>query len=46
MGEELDNIGQKIRALRQAKQMTVRELASLAGVTPGLISQIEHGRVS
>jgi transcriptional regulator with XRE-family HTH domain len=46
MGEELDNIGQKIRALRQAKQMTVREIASLAGVTPGLISQIEHGRVS
>ncbi|MEJ5228683.1 MAG: helix-turn-helix domain-containing protein [Pseudothermotoga sp.] len=45
-GNELDNIGQKIRALRQAKNMTVRELAKLTGVTPGLISQIEHGRVS
>lgn len=46
MDTELDNIGQKIRTLRQAKHMTVRELAKLAGVTPGLISQIEHGKVS
>lgn len=46
MSEELDNIGEKIRALRQSKQITVRELARLVGVTPGLISQIEHGRVS
>ncbi|MFN3283945.1 MAG: helix-turn-helix domain-containing protein [Pseudothermotoga sp.] len=45
-GGELDNIGGKIRSLRQSKQMTVRELAKLADVTPGLISQIEHGRVS
>lgn len=45
-GTELDNIGAKIRTLRQSKQMTVRELAKLADVTPGLISQIEHGRVS
>ncbi len=44
--DELDRIGEKIRALRLAKRMTVRELAKLSGVTPGLISQIEHGRVS
>lgn len=42
MDGELDNIGQKIRALRQAKRMTVRELAKLAGVSPDPISQIEQ----
>lgn len=46
MGGELDNIGEKIRLLRRSKRMTVKELATLAGVTPGLISQIEHGKVS
>lgn len=46
MNSELDNIGEKIRSLRQSKKLTVRELAKLSGVTPGLISQIEHGKVS
>jgi len=43
---ELDNIGQKIKLLRESKKMTLRELAKSSGVTPGLISQIEHGKVS
>ncbi|MEM1218209.1 MAG: cupin domain-containing protein [Bacteroidota bacterium] len=40
----LTQIGQKIRKLRQGRQLTVQGLASRAGVSKGLISRIENSR--
>ncbi|MCY6957163.1 helix-turn-helix domain-containing protein [Clostridium brassicae] len=37
------NIGQKLLEYRKAKNLTIRELAELAQVTPSLLSQIERG---
>lgn len=37
------NIGKKIMAFRKNKNMTIKELAELADVTPSLLSQIERG---
>ncbi|MFI5662791.1 helix-turn-helix domain-containing protein [Streptomyces sp. NPDC051684] len=36
-------IGNRIRELRKAQKMTVRELAAAAGVSTGLVSQVERG---
>ncbi|MFJ8925947.1 helix-turn-helix domain-containing protein [Streptomyces sp. NPDC102364] len=36
-------IGNRIRELRKAHKMTVRELAAAAGVSTGLVSQVERG---
>lgn len=36
-------IGNRIRELRQSRKMTVRDLASHAGVSTGLVSQVERG---
>ena len=36
-------LGDRIRAVRQERQLTVRHLASSAGVSPALISQVERG---
>ncbi|WP_306319128.1 MULTISPECIES: helix-turn-helix domain-containing protein [unclassified Streptomyces] len=36
-------IGNRIRELRKAHKMTVRELATRAGVSTGLVSQVERG---
>lgn len=36
-------IGNRIRELRKAHKMTVRELATAAGVSTGLVSQVERG---
>jgi transcriptional regulator with XRE-family HTH domain len=36
-------IGVRIRELRQARKMTVKELAAAADVSTGLISQVERG---
>lgn len=36
-------LGERIRALRQERQLTVRRLAAAAGVSVGLISQVERG---
>lgn len=37
------NIGEKILEYRKAKNLTIRDLAKLADVTPSLLSQIERG---
>jgi transcriptional regulator with XRE-family HTH domain len=41
-----ERIGQKIREVRLKRGMTAKELASDAGVTPAMISQVEGGTVS
>ena len=38
------HIGQRLKEYRQHREMTVRELADAAHVTPGQISRYEHGR--
>ncbi|GAA3586075.1 XRE family transcriptional regulator [Amycolatopsis ultiminotia] len=38
-----DRLGERIRLLRTAKSLTIRELAARAGVSTGLISQVERG---
>lgn len=42
----IKEIGQKIRNLRTAAELTQDELACRAGLTDGFISQIERGRTS
>ena len=42
----LEEIGPKIRDLRAAADLTQGELAELAGLTDGFISQVERGRTS
>ncbi len=37
-------LGEKVRALRTARRLTINELASRAGISMGIISQIERGR--
>ncbi len=44
MGNE-GSLGHKLKALREEYGLTQAQLASLAGVTAGLIGQIEHGKV-
>jgi len=39
-------LGPKIRAIRTKRGLLIREVAAKAGVTVGLISQIERGRVN
>jgi len=39
------SLGYKLKALREEYGLTQAQLASLAGVTAGLIGQIEHGKV-
>lgn len=34
-----------VRRLRQARGLTLRDLAAKAGVSPGLLSQVERGRI-
>jgi transcriptional regulator with XRE-family HTH domain len=43
---EVDPLGARIRSLRQARAMTLRELASSAGVTESFLSQVERGHAS
>jgi len=38
-------IGEKLRAVRQERQMSLRELASKAEVSASMLSQIETGKV-
>lgn len=40
------NIGQKIRALRKSKKLTLQAVADETGFSPALISQIENNNVS
>jgi transcriptional regulator with XRE-family HTH domain len=39
-------MGERLRAARQARGLTLRELAQRLGVSPSMISQIETGRAS
>ncbi len=36
-------VGQRIKAVRQARGMTVQQLASAAGMSPGYLSEVERG---
>ncbi|MDR3123762.1 MAG: helix-turn-helix domain-containing protein, partial [Treponema sp.] len=40
------NFGGKIRAVRERRSLTLREVAEKAGVSESLVSQIERNRVS
>jgi transcriptional regulator with XRE-family HTH domain len=40
------HFGEKIREVRERKQMTIREVAEKAGLSESLISQIERNRIS
>ncbi|MFQ3549622.1 MAG: cupin domain-containing protein [Armatimonadota bacterium] len=40
------DIGTKIKSLREASKLSMRELASISGVSTSLISKIEAGQVS
>jgi transcriptional regulator with XRE-family HTH domain len=40
------NFGEKIRAVRERRRLTLREVAEKAGVSESLVSQIERNRVS
>lgn len=40
--ENID-IGKKVEKYRKMKDLTNRELAALAGITPSMLSQIERG---
>jgi transcriptional regulator with XRE-family HTH domain len=42
VAESAPGLGDRIRAVRQERQLTVRQLASSAGVSPALISQVER----
>lgn len=39
-------LGQELRRQRRARELTVEELADLAGVSSGLVSQLERGRAN
>ncbi|QEL11473.1 cupin domain-containing protein [Kushneria phosphatilytica] len=41
-----DDVGARLRALRELRNISQRELARLSGVTHSSLSQIEQGRVS
>lgn len=42
-GHGVDALGERLRSLRTARGLTIIQLAELAGVSSGLISQIERG---
>lgn len=42
----VDSIGERLRSLRVARRLGVRELARVVGITPSMLSQIERGIVS
>jgi transcriptional regulator with XRE-family HTH domain len=45
-GDPADPLARRIRAVRQAKKITLRALAERAGVTESFLSQVEHGLTS
>jgi transcriptional regulator with XRE-family HTH domain len=45
-GDDVLNIGAKFRAARLKQNMSLRELAARADVSPSLLSQIENGRAN
>lgn len=44
--ERPDPLGARIRALRRAKHLTLKDIADRAGVTEGFLSQVERGLAS
>lgn len=40
------NLGKKLQLIRTQKKISVRKLASMTGLTPSMISQIENGAVN
>jgi len=40
-----ESFGQHVRALRARRELSLRGLAELAGITPGYLSKIENGRL-
>ncbi|RKX55842.1 MAG: XRE family transcriptional regulator [Thermotoga sp.] len=46
MMRDIKDIGRKLREVRKSKGIKLKDLAKEIGVTPSLISQIEHGKVS
>ncbi|HHW44902.1 MAG TPA: helix-turn-helix transcriptional regulator [Desulfotomaculum sp.] len=44
--ERSDSLGYRLRKLRQKQGLTVAALADKAGVSPGLLSQIENGQTT
>src|SRR5690242_2729158 len=45
MTKRLIAVGEKLRVARREQQLSLRELASRAGVSASLLSQIESGKV-
>jgi|SRR5581483_5785371 len=41
--EEAHNIGKRLKELRKNRNLTAKELAQRAGITPQSLSRIEHG---
>ncbi len=39
-------LGERLRALRQERELQQRQLADKAGLTPSMVSQIESGRLT
>jgi transcriptional regulator with XRE-family HTH domain len=46
MGENSAQIGSRLRDLRGARELSLRQLARLIGASPSLLSQIENGKVT
>lgn len=44
--DDSNQVGERLRHLRQARGVSARELADRAGVTPAYISRLETGKVS
>ncbi len=40
------NLGKKLQMFRTARGMSIRELAAATGITPSMLSQIEHEQVN
>lgn len=45
-GQNAHGIGSRLREVRQARGLSVRELARRASVSPSLVSQVELGRIN
>ena len=46
MGENSAQIGSRLRDLRAARELSLRQLARIIGASPSLLSQIENGKVT
>lgn len=40
------NLGKKLQMYRTTKELSIRQLSGLTGITPSMLSQIEHGQVN